>query len=49
MSKILKIILGISGTICGIFLLIVIGLNIYFQINYSDFYTMAKKNLKFLV
>ncbi|NLM20228.1 MAG: hypothetical protein GX207_00570 [Peptococcaceae bacterium] len=46
MSKILKITLGIAETICGIFLLIVIGLNIYFQINYNDFYAMAKKEFK---
>ena len=46
MKKALKILFVIIGIILGLFLLIVIGLNIFFRVSYKDFYASAEKEFR---
>lgn len=40
------IILKIAGAVLALFLLAVLGLNLYFRVNYRDFYALAEKEFK---
>ncbi len=46
MRKALKILLTIIASVLGLFLLIVIGLNICFRIGYRDFYASAEREFR---
>ncbi|MPM21521.1 hypothetical protein SDC9_67965 [bioreactor metagenome] len=46
MKRALKIILRIAGAVLALFLLAVIGLNLYFRVNYREFYALSEKEFK---
>ncbi|MEA4972453.1 hypothetical protein SDC9_67772 [bioreactor metagenome] len=46
MNKTLKLLIRIFAIILGIFLLAMIGLNIYFRVNYADFYELSERGFK---
>ena len=46
MKKTIKILLGIILTIIAVFVLVIIGLNIFFKISFNEFYASAEKEFK---